>query len=125
MTQRVYICPEDCRVFLGEDGCKRQDTDTTAVYEKEGDYPVCPFYMKDLLADKGMTLEEAIETLELNCKGREALGIEVFCLSLLKAQRLGIEALLREQRKRKAVSLHRDDLFVLLPGETKGVTNGL
>ncbi len=123
MTKKVYICPEDCN-FFEEAGCKRlKDVDETTTYEKEGDYPVCPFYMKDLLAGKGMALEEAIK------EGQQWLSTHPHLegLKLYLAIQLGIESLKREQRKRKAVSLHRDDLFLLLPGETidKGVANGL
>lgn len=47
--KRTYICPEDCDFFRGEDGCARPTVDNAAVYEKDGNYPVCPFYMKPLL----------------------------------------------------------------------------
>ncbi len=116
MTQRVYICPEDCSFFLGEDGCKRQDIDTTATYEKEGGHPVCPFYMKDLLAGKGITLDEAIKEGQQWLSGHPHLaGLKPYL-----AIRLGIEALKRIQGARHALmqfgqSVPND----LLPGETQ------
>lgn len=48
----VFICPEDCQFFRGEDGCGSSHIDTSFTYEKEGDYPICPFYWKAL---KGVT----------------------------------------------------------------------
>jgi hypothetical protein len=47
-TQPTYICPEDCQFFRGEDGCSSSHILLAAIYEKEGDYPVCPFYFKPL-----------------------------------------------------------------------------
>ena len=59
-----------------------------------------------------MTLELAIKSLE-NLGGHHLLSD---WSSSRDAIKLGIEAIKREQRKRKLVSYHRDDLFVLLPG---------
>jgi hypothetical protein len=44
--KKVYICPEDCFSFLGEDGCRNQNIDDLAIYEKEGNFPLCPWYQK-------------------------------------------------------------------------------
>lgn len=47
--ERVYICPEDCHHFRGEDGCNSPHIDMSAVYEIEGDFPTCPFYFKAIM----------------------------------------------------------------------------
>jgi hypothetical protein len=41
---KVYICPETCLFFRGEDGCGNVAVDNKARYEKEGGYPRCPLY---------------------------------------------------------------------------------
>jgi hypothetical protein len=51
-AQRTFICPEDCEFFRGEDGCARPTIDEKAIYEKEGNYPICPFYFKALLKEE-------------------------------------------------------------------------
>ena len=46
----TFICPVDCKFNLGELGCSSGHIDDTFTYKQEGNYPLCPFYMKDLLA---------------------------------------------------------------------------
>lgn len=51
--REVYICLEECEFFMGEDGCANDNVDDSAVYEREGSYPLCPSF-KALEVDVGM-----------------------------------------------------------------------
>lgn len=51
--QKVCICPEDCQFSLDEGGCGSAHIDTiddidAPRYERDGDFPYCPFYWKPL-----------------------------------------------------------------------------
>lgn len=54
-NQKVYICPEHCAFFFGEDGCGHNIFDESARYELTGDYPLCPQY-EDREESKGWGL---------------------------------------------------------------------
>ena len=43
-AEKVYICLEHCSYFHGVDGCGHNSCDDAAVYERDGDHPLCPLY---------------------------------------------------------------------------------
>lgn len=46
--KKVWLCPPDCQFLAGEDGCVNiyAPDNPYDVFEPEGDYPLCPQYIK-------------------------------------------------------------------------------